>query len=97
GYCYEYDVENRLTKITAPNGTVEKAYIYDKKGNILKEINANGYKMDSSDDKRPGILYKYNAIGWLIEKREPIEEDKYKLTEYRYDSEGNIIEERRHM
>ena len=97
GYCYEYDAENRLTKITAPNGTVEKAYIYDKKGNILKEINANGYKMDSSDDKRPGILYKYNAIGWLIEKREPIEEDKYKLTEYRYDSEGNIIEERRHM
>ena len=97
GYCYEYDAENRLTKITAPNGTVEKAYIYDKKGNILKEINANGYKMDSSDDKRPGILYKYNAIGWLIEKREPIEENKYKLTEYRYDSEGNIIEERRHM
>ena len=97
GYCYEYDAENRLTKITAPNGTVEKAYIYDKKGNILKEINANGYKMDSSDDKQPGILYKYNAIGWLIEKREPIEEDKYKLTEYRYDSEGNIIEERRHM
>ena len=91
GYCYEYDVENRLTKITAPNGTVEKAYIYDKKGNILKEISANGY------EKNIGTLYKYNAIGWLIEKREPIEEDKYKLTEYRYDSEGNIIEERRHM
>ena len=32
GYCYEYDAENRLTKITAPNGTVEKVYIYDKKG-----------------------------------------------------------------
>ena len=91
GYCYEYDAENRLTKITAPNGTVEKAYIYDKKGNILKEISANGY------EKNIGTLYKYNAIGWLIEKREPIEEDKYKLTEYRYDSEGNIIEERRHM
>ncbi|WP_370762745.1 RHS repeat-associated core domain-containing protein [Megamonas funiformis] len=91
GYCYEYDAENRLTKITAPNGTVEKAYIYDKKGNILKEISANGY------EKNIGTLYKYNAIGWLIEKREPIEENKYKLTEYRYDSEGNIIEERRHM
>lgn len=97
GYCYEYDAENRLTKITAPNGTVEKVYIYNKKGNVLKEINANGYKMGSSDDERPGILYKYNAIGWLIEKREPVEKDKYKLTEYRYDSEGNIIEERRHM
>ncbi|WP_346687868.1 RHS repeat-associated core domain-containing protein [Megamonas hypermegale] len=97
GYCYEYDAENRLTKITAPNGTVEKVYIYNKKGNVLKEINANGYKMGSSDDERPGILYKYNAIGWLVEKREPVERDKYKLTEYRYDSEGNIIEERRHM
>ena len=53
--------------------------------------------MGSSDDERPGILYKYNAIGWLIEKREPVEKNKYKLTEYRYDSEGNIIEERRHM
>ena len=73
GYCYEYDAENRLTKITAPNGTVEKVYIYNKKGNVLKEINANGYKMGSSDDERPGILYKYNAIGWLIEKREPVE------------------------
>ena len=97
GYTYEYDAENRLTKITAPNGTVEKVYIYNKKGNVLKEINANGYKMGSSDDERPGILYKYNAIGWLIEKREPVEKNKYKLTEYRYDSEGNIIEERRHM
>ena len=91
GYCYEYDAENRLTKITAPNGIVEKAYIYNKKGNILKEISANGY------EKNIGTLYKYNAIGWLIEKREPIEENKYKLTEYRYDCEGNIIEERRHM
>ena len=97
GYTYEYDAENRLTKITAPNGTVEKVYIYNKKGNVLKEINANGYKMGSSDDERPGILYKYNAIGWIIEKREPVEKNKYKLTEYRYDSEGNIIEERRHM
>ena len=53
-----------------------------KKGNVLKEINANGY------EKNIGTLYKYNAIGWLVEKREPIEENKYKLTEYRYDSKA---------
>ena len=102
GYTYEYDEVSRLVQITAPNGTVEKRYVYDLRGNIVKLIEANGYQAGDSDETRIGTLYRYNAAGWLTEKREPVkwsEEGKlqYRLTEYRYDLSGNLSEERRYQ
>ena len=72
GYTYEYDCMNRLVQVTDPRYNVIKRYVYDLKGNVIKEINADGYKTGSNDEERKGIIYKYNKMNWLIEKREPI-------------------------
>jgi RHS repeat-associated protein len=102
GYTYEYDAVNRLVQITAPNGTVEKRYVYDLRGNIVKQIDAAGYRSGDSDETRVGALYRYNQAGWLLEKREPVQKTesgalRYCLTEYRYDASGNLAEERRYQ
>lgn len=102
GYTYEYDEVNRLVQITAPNGTVEKRYVYDLRGNIVKLMDAAGYLAGDSDETRIGALYLYNQAGWLMEKREPVQKSidgtvQYRLTEYRYDAAGNMVEERRYQ
>lgn len=60
GYTYEYDEVNRLVQITAPDGTVEKRYVYDLCGNIVKLIDAAGYLTGKTDAERIGSLYTYN-------------------------------------
>ncbi|AJQ29481.1 RHS repeat-associated core domain-containing protein [Pelosinus fermentans] len=99
GYTYAYDERNRLTKITGPGGVVEKAYVYDLAGNIVKEIDAQSYLEGATDETRPGILYHYNCLGWLTEKRIPVGKTagtlRYQTTQYKYDNAGNVIEERR--
>lgn len=102
GYTYEYDEVNRLVQITAPNGVVEKRYVYNLRGDIVKLIDAAGYLAGDSDETRIGTLYRYNPAGWLMEKREPVDKGsdgtiRYRLTEYRHDRAGNVIEERRYQ
>lgn len=101
GYTYTYDEMNRLTKITNPEGQVEKAYVYNLAGNIIKEIDAEGYAQGETNETRPGILYQYNCLGWLTEKRIPVSyadgQIRYQTTQYKYDNAGNVIEERRHI
>ena len=100
GLVYEYDCENRLVQITGPDGIVIKRYVYDLRGAIIKEIGAIGFLSADTDDQRIGTLYRYNAVGWLIEKREPVQADssdvQYRLTRYGYDRNGNIITEQRY-
>lgn len=62
-----------------PNGTVEKRYVYDLRGNIVKRIDAAGYRSGDSDETRVGTLYRYNQVGWLLEKREPVQKPKAAL------------------
>ena len=76
GYTYLYDKENRLVQITNPEGIVEKRYVYDLAGRIIKLIGAEGYLLGTDDESRPGILYSYNLLGNLIEEREPVVIDK---------------------
>lgn len=99
GYTYTYDERSRLTKIMGPGGVVEKAYIYDLAGNIVKEIDAQSYLEGTTDETRPGILYHYNCLGWLTEKRIPVGKTagtlRYQTIQYKYDNAGNVIEERR--
>lgn len=101
GYCYDYDESNRLVQITRPDGIVERRYVYDLLGNIIKEIDANGFLSGSDDVARIGTLYCYNLVGWITSKREPIINKEgtvfYRLTEYLYDDFGNVIHERRYQ
>ena len=101
GWSYTYDEVGRLTQITDPEGTVQKRYVYDLHGNIVKLITAESYLQGETDEERPGVLYGYNALGWLTEVRKPVktEEDGrvlYQLTQYRYDPAGNMIREIRY-
>lgn len=100
GFIYDYDCENRLVQITGPDGIVIKRYVYNLRGAVIKEIGAAGFLCADTDDQRIGTLYRYNAVGWLIEKREPVQADNsdvlYRLTRYSYDKNGNIITEQRY-
>ena len=82
---------NRLVQVTDPRHNIIKRYVYDLKGNVIKEINADGYKTGSNDEERKGTIYKYNKMNWLTEKREPVTKTKYRLTTYEYDLSGNVI------
>ncbi len=103
GYTYEYDCMNHLVSVTNPYGIVEKRYVYDLKGNIVKEIDAKGMETGNNDAERIGTLYLYNKAGWLLEKRVPItyEEETgkvcYELTAYEYDILGNVIQEKKYQ
>lgn len=100
GWSYKYDEVNRLVQITDPAGLVQKRYVYDLRGNIVKLITAKGYLMGESDDERVGELYCYNHMGWLTEARKPVKEEDgtvlYQLTQYRYDLAGNLVKELRY-
>ena len=52
GYVYDYDCVNRLVQITAPDGIVVKRYVYDAHGNIIKEIDGEGYIYADNDKDR---------------------------------------------
>ncbi|BCJ95516.1 hypothetical protein acsn021_30850 [Anaerocolumna cellulosilytica] len=73
GISYTYDSQNRLQEVMDTEGTVVRRFVYDKKGRLVKDINAEGYTYGDTDEERYGILYQYNQAGWLLEKREPVE------------------------
>ena len=87
--------------MTDPQGTVTNAFVYDLAGNLVKEIDGNGYQMGETDEERAGILYRYNYAGWVTEVRKPLEraeEDdtiRYQLTRYLYNDMGGIVTEER--
>ncbi len=99
GYTYQYDCMNNLIQVTAPDHTVLKRYVYDLHGRVVKEINARGMSTGSTDEERIGILYTYNYLGWLTQRRIPVSEQAgkalYQLTKYQYDKAGNCVQERR--
>ncbi len=98
GCTYEYDSMGRIVQETAPDQTVFKRYVYDLHGNVVKAIHAQGIATGDTDEERIGTLYSYNYLGWLMESRIPVcEQDGtvlYQLTKYKYDKEGNRIQER---
>ena len=95
GYQYKYDVMNRLVEIKNPLGEIEKHYVYDLQGNMVKEISAKGYASASNDTERIGALYEYDLMGRLLKVRIPVEvKDKeicYQLKTYEYDAVGNRV------
>ena len=101
GYSYAYDSMGRLVQATAPDGTVQKRYAYDLGGNIVKVINAEGMGTGETDEDRIGELYTYNCLGWLTEVRKPMilgeEGAKYALTQFKYDTAGNLVQEKRFL
>lgn len=89
GTEYSYDNMNRITMIKDPEGNIFKQFEYDKGGNLIKEIDSKGY----------ATLCKYNTVGWLLEKRVPVDEKYgeilYNITLFKYDKLGQKIEEKK--
>ena len=58
---------NRLVQVTDPRYNVIKKYVYDLKGNVIKEINEDGYKSGSNDEEsyvgeKHTISFSYDKI-----------------------------------
>ncbi|WP_259473532.1 RHS repeat domain-containing protein [Clostridium estertheticum] len=75
---------NRLASIINEEGILDKTFEYDLHGNIIKEI----------DNEGNSTLFKYDLLCNLIEKRVPVEKEKYNLTCYYYDENSNKILEK---
>lgn len=98
---YEYDSLNRLIRKKAPaaeGGLAITRYVYDKIGNLVKEVTPNHYDtakdtealaetMTGVKDPRGFVtIFSYNAFG-----RIKVGKDPYDSTiEYKYDLNGNV-------
>ena len=95
---YEYDANNRLVNIKDTDGNIIQRMLYDIDGNVVKEMDAEGYLSGADDNSRYGTLYKYNLAGWLMEKKVPLKKDKdtvyYQITRYTYDKNGQVLIEK---
>lgn len=99
GMEYTYDEMNRLTHIKDPEGNILSNFIYNKTGNLIEEIKTKGCRNEDNHEISYKILYKYNLAGWLLEKREAVEEESgeilYNVTLFNYDKLGRKIEEKK--
>lgn len=89
---YEYDAGNRLVRtyhdalsVTTSAGatstiTPEERLIYDRRGNVIEAIDANGARALSWYDKLDRVTHQLSATG--------------ALTRYFYDLNGNVVETR---
>ena len=88
GYTYSYNEMNQLVTVINPEGVQEASYTYNLNGDLLESRDAKGYT----------TYYRYDLLGNLIEKREPVKEEYnkvlYKLTCFEYDLNGNKITEK---
>lgn len=95
GTVYIYDELNRLVTIKDTDGNIIRRFVYDSGGRVIKEIDAKGYLSGANDSSRYGTIYKYNLIGWLKEKREPLKDESgtiyYRVTKYEYDKMGKQV------
>ncbi|MGW7158150.1 RHS repeat-associated core domain-containing protein [Paenibacillus taichungensis] len=108
GTEYDYDAMDRLVQVTNAEGHIERRYAYDAAGRVVKEMDGKAVDSGDQDAERFGTLYGYNTAGWLIEKREPVQEGisseseskvnghvLYRLSRYEYDLAGNLVKEER--
>ncbi|CDA24850.1 rHS repeat-associated core domain-containing protein [Roseburia sp. CAG:197] len=62
---------NRLVKVTDTDGVVEAAFVYDRAGFLVKEMNAADYLSADTDEERTGTYYTYDFEGDdLVDKQE---------------------------
>ena len=54
---------NRLVKVTDTDGVVEAAFVYDRTGFLVKEMNAADYLSADTDEERTGTYYTYDYEG----------------------------------
>ena len=89
---YAYDRRNRVSTITDANNKVISCKEYDANGNVIKDIDAEGYKSGSSNQIRYGTQYTYNLANLLIAKTTPEAAAKGGITaKYTYNLFGEVL------
>jgi RHS repeat-associated protein len=78
-YSYEYDQKGRLTGLINPDSTFVEAH-YDDTTNTVTLFDENQHKKE----------YSYNWVNQLMQVKEYTDLATYYLTQYIYDSEGNV-------
>jgi RHS repeat-associated protein len=95
---YEYDANNRLVNVKDTDGNIIQRMLYDADGNVVKEMDAEGYLSGTDDNSRYGTLYSYNLSGWLMEEKVPLKKENdtvyYQITRYTYDKNGQLLTEK---
>lgn len=87
GFDYGYDSAGRLTSVQDPEGSLLKQYEYNGHGQVIRETDGEGKE----------ILYRYNGLGLKSREQTSIRREGdvtyYRVISYRYDRQGNKIEE----
>lgn len=89
----------KVTNVTTPS--IETAYTYDDRDNLLTFIDANGNITQFQYDRNNRLVkeihpmaeettYQYDGVGSLVEKIDA----KNQKTEYGYDDAGSLVEVR---
>ena len=96
GYGYTYDAEDRLTRVTGPSGEVVAAYVYDRMGNCIERKDALGGCHYYAYDLRGKRIRELHPLGEGGQPQEARGPQPYQRTDYRYDKNGNRIQEIRY-
>lgn len=102
GYHYQYDCMNRLVKVTDTDGVVEAAFVYDRAGFLVKEMNAADYLSADTDEERAGTYYTYDYEGNVCSIRKTLRKEEngrvcYSLVTFGYDVMGRCIFQKRYL
>ncbi len=91
---YEYDNLNRLIRKKAPaagEGVAVTRYLYDKMGNLIKEISPNNYQSEKDTDAlsvtMKGTSYTFDSMNRRITTKSP---EGSLLQVVSYDKNGNV-------
>ena len=67
---------NRLVKVTDTDGVVEAAFVYDRAGFLVKEMNAADYLSADTDEERTGTYYTYDYEGNVCSIRKALRKER---------------------
>ncbi|EMS70409.1 RHS repeat-associated core domain-containing protein [Ruminiclostridium cellobioparum] len=91
---YDYDKLNRLQTVTDAYNKVISRKVYDANGNIIKEIDAEGYQSAGDDESRYGTIYTYNLANMIVSYSTPEAEEKNEISiKYTYNQYGEVIKQ----
>ena len=90
---------NRLVKVTDTDGVVEAAFVYDRAGFLVKEMNAADYLSADTDEERTGTYYTYDYEGNVCSIRKTLRKEEngrvcYSLVTFGYDVMGRFFQKR---
>ena len=85
---------NRLQTVTDAYNKVISRRVYDANGNIIKEIDAEGYQSAGDDEARYGTIYTYNLANLIVSYSTPEAVKKKKISmKYTYNQYGEVIKQ----